>query len=102
MSEYFGVVVLSESGEVIVASVPSEIPRQVLGEAVALARDIYRVVSVVSRELGYKMPRSISIRTLDYEVTVFNRHNRLVVAVIVEDKSGVSYVKQSELAVAES
>jgi len=102
MSEYFGVVVLSESGEVVAASVPSGIPQQVLGEAVALARDIYRVVSVVSRELGYKMPRSMSIKTPDYEVTVFNRHDKLVIAVIVEDKNVVSYVKQSELAVAES
>jgi len=102
MSDYFGVVVLSESGEVIAASVPSEIPQQVLGEAVALARDVYRVVSAVSRELGYEMPRSISIKTLDYEVTVFNRYGKLVVAVVVEDKSAVSYVKQGELAVAEN
>jgi len=102
MSEYFGVVVLNGSGEVIAASVPSEIPQQVLGEAIALARDVYRVVSVVSRELGYKMPRSMTLRTLDYEVTVFNRHDKLIVAVIFEDKSTDSYVKQRELAVAES
>ncbi len=82
MSNGFGVVVLSSEGRIIDYSLPLNMPYTVMREAVSLGYDIYRVVNTVVEELGYKLPRYITIKLDDYEVSIFKRSNKLVIVVI--------------------
>jgi len=86
LSDGFGVIVLNDEGRVIDYSVPLDMPPTLLREAVSLSYDVYRTVSVIARELGYQPPKNLSLKLDGYEVTIFRRYNKLVVAIIYGEK----------------
>ena len=82
MSSGFGVIVLDNEGRVIDYSVPMGIPYNVMREAVSLGYDVYRVVNTIVKELGYKLPRYITVKLDEYEVSIFKRYGKILVVVV--------------------
>lgn len=102
LSTSFGVVVLDENGRVVDYSIPIDMPVKLLKEATTLSYDVYRVIETIIKELGYSMPRYITLKLDNYEVTVFNRNSKLLVAIVYSADSAVSIVQKSSEATAES
>ncbi len=86
MATGFGVIVMNEEGKVIDYSLPPSMPHTLLKEAVSLGYDVYRMVKSIAKELGYRVPKNMTIKLDEYEVTVFSRYNRIVMAIIYEEK----------------
>ena len=80
----FAVVVVDRDGRVIDYSAPMNMSYSLLKEATKLGYDLFRMTLLVSKELEYEPPRELSIKTNKYELTVFNRGNRLVIAIFAE------------------
>jgi hypothetical protein len=78
----FAVVVLDNDGNVLNYAIPLNMPYHIVKEAVALGRDVYRVVKTIVKELGYKRPRYITLRVDEYEVTVFDRTGKILIAIL--------------------
>jgi len=97
LAENFGVVVIDENGRIIDYSVPTTMPYSLLKEAVSLSYDIYRTVKVITKELGYSIPKNMTIKLDSYEVTIFKRYNRIVIVIIYEEaiKGSVKAVREA-------
>lgn len=86
MSDGFGLVVVDTSGRVISHGLAGDIPGHIVREAIGISVDTYRLLSAIIRELGYKLPNRFTLHMGEYEVTVFIRHNRLVIAIFHENR----------------
>jgi len=73
---------MGKNGRVLNYSIPLEIPGDVVREAVGLSYDIFRLVNTITRELGYKPPRYITLNMNDYEVSVFDRYDKILIVLI--------------------
>ncbi len=80
----FAVVIADMDGRVIDYSAPMNMSYSLLREAAKLGYDIFRMTLLITKELEYDPPRELSIKTDRYEITVFNRGNRLVIAIFAE------------------
>ncbi len=98
MNYHFAIAVVTRDGKVLGYSAPMEITREELFNALKLGYDSYRIVEAVVKELGYKPPRNITVKTEDYEVTVFNRGTRFVIAVFREETIPVATTRSTALA----
>jgi len=87
MTKCFEIVVLDERGEVLSSTASANVSSTHLGKALSLAYDIYRIVDVVAKELRLSAPRSISIKTDEYEALISKRADKIVVAVIFDKPS---------------
>jgi hypothetical protein len=83
----FAVVVLDGDGNILNYAIPVAMPYHIVREAIALGRDIYRVIKTIVKELGYRRPKYITIKVDDYEVTVFDRVDRIVIAILYSGSS---------------
>ncbi len=94
----FAVAVATKDGKVLDYAAPLGFPRDTLIEAMKLGYEVYSIVDTIVRELGYKPPRNITVKTTEYEVTVFNRRDKLVFAVFTEPGIPVSTRSPAQLA----
>jgi predicted regulator of Ras-like GTPase activity (Roadblock/LC7/MglB family) len=85
MSTNFAVMVTTKDGKVLDYAAPLEFPKHILEEAAKFGFEIYSIVHTIVKELGYSMPRNITVKTSEYEVTVFDRGSRLVFAIFTEE-----------------
>jgi len=92
---------MSKNGRVLNYSIPLEIPGDVVKEAIGLSYDIFRIVNTITREFGYKPPRYITLNMNDYEVTVFDRYDKILIVLIYREMR-VPSTSISEYAVATS
>jgi len=97
----FAVIVLDEYGRIVDHAIPMDMPLNILKEATALSFDIYRVIETIVKQLGYSMPRYINLKLDNYEVTVFNRFNRIVIAVFYSSTPTIPVVKKESEAIVE-
>ncbi len=81
----FAVAVVSIDGKVLGYSAPLSMTKEELFNALKIGYDAFRVIDTIVKQLGYKSPRNITVKTEEYEVTVFNRGTKLVFAVIPEE-----------------
>ncbi len=84
MTTSFAVIVATKEGKVLDYAAPLEFPKEILREAGRFGYEIYSIVSTIVKELGYHMPRNITVKTSDYEITVFDRGDKLVFAIFTE------------------
>ena len=80
----FAVVIADMDGRVIDYSAPMNMSYSLLREAAKLGYDLFRMTFLITKELEYDPPRELSIKTDRYEIMVFNRGNRLVIAIFTE------------------
>ncbi len=81
-SDGFAIVVLDRDGRVIDYSAPINMSFTLLREAFRLGYDVYRMISVIVKELGYEKPRNMTVKMNDYEVTIFDRGKYIVMAIL--------------------
>lgn len=101
MDHGFGIIVLDNEGRIIDYAMPINIPYNIMKEAIGLGYDIYRVISTVVKELGYKLPRYITIKLDDYEVSLFKRSDKLILVVLYTQKQVEIHKTVREQAVVE-
>lgn len=101
MDHGFGIIVLDNEGRIIDYAMPINIPYNIMKEAIGLGYDIYRVISTVVKELGYKLPRYITIKLNDYEVSLFKRSDKLILVVLYTQKQVEIHKTVREQAVVE-
>ncbi len=82
----FAVAVVSMDGKVLGYSAPLSMTKEELFNALKLGYDAFRVINTIVKQLGYKSPRNITVKTDEYEVTVFNRGTKLVFTVVPEEQ----------------
>ncbi len=82
----FAVAVVSVEGRVLGYSAPMSMTKEELFSALKLGYDSFRIIDTIVRQLGYKSPRNITVKTDEYEVAVFKRGPKLVMAVIPEER----------------
>lgn len=81
MTSNFAVVVLDNEGRVIDYSAPLNMSYSLLREAVRLGYDMFRMVNIIVKEIGYEKPRNITVKMNDYEITVFDRGSKIVMII---------------------
>lgn len=81
MNNSFGLVVIGSDGTVINKILSPNLPLSVVEEAVALGRDIYRLLQAIAEEFNYKLPKTINIVLDSYEVAIMRRKDRIIIAV---------------------
>jgi len=94
-----GIVILDQAGNTIYHAISPKIPGSVVKEAVLLGYDIYRVIAGITGELGYSLPKSVSVKMSEYEIIILKRGNRVVLALIYENPAE-ALTSKKELAIA--
>jgi predicted regulator of Ras-like GTPase activity (Roadblock/LC7/MglB family) len=100
-SDGFAIVVLDRDGRVIDYSAPINMSFTLLREAFRLGYDVYRMINVVVKELGYEKPRNMTVKMDDYEVTIFDRGKYIVMAIFSNNVSP-PVVRSGEKAIMEA
>lgn len=77
----FGLVVVSDSGGVLNKVVSPNMPKEVIDEAVTLGRDLYRILETVASELGYEIPRTVTLKLDEYDLVLIRKKGKLVIAI---------------------
>jgi predicted regulator of Ras-like GTPase activity (Roadblock/LC7/MglB family) len=100
-SDGFAIVVLDRDGRVIDYSAPINMSFTMLREAFKLGYDVYRMINVIIKELGYEKPRNMTVKMDEYEVTIFDRGKYIVMAIFSNGES-LSVTKSEEKAAMEA
>lgn len=81
MNNSFGFVVIGDDGNIINRVLSPNLPLSVVEEAVALGRDIYRLLQAIAEEFRYSLPKTINIVLDDYEIALMRRKDRIIIAI---------------------
>jgi len=77
----FGLVVIGIDGGVINKFLSPNLPSSIVDEAVALSRDIYRLLQAIAEEFNYSLPKTISLVLDDYEIVLIKKKDKIIVAI---------------------
>ncbi|ADI31402.1 hypothetical protein Shell_0264 [Staphylothermus hellenicus DSM 12710] len=83
----FAVAVIDDQGRVIDYSAPINMSFDTLREAIRLGYDVFRMINVIVREIGYEKPRNITVKMDNYEITVFSRGSKIVVVILSNEEA---------------
>lgn len=86
MSTGFAVAVIDDQGRVIDYSAPINMSFDTLREAIRLGYDMFRMINVIVKEIGYEKPRNITVKMNNYEITVFSRGSRIIVVIFSNEE----------------
>lgn len=88
MRNPFGLVVIGNDGGVINKILSPNLPLNIVEEAIALGRDIYRLLQAIAEEFNYSLPKTVSLVLDDYEIVLIKKKDKIIVAIYLHTIPG--------------
>ncbi|MCD6488774.1 MAG: hypothetical protein J7K21_06075 [Desulfurococcales archaeon] len=90
MSGAVVIAVLDREGRIIDYVAPMNIGFSIIKESIQVGYDIYRTIEFITKNLGFKVPKNITVNYMDQEITVIPRRNSIIVSITLPPTQVVS------------